>query len=230
MSLRDPGSFIDNTFPTAQVGNDQFKGSGTSQSAAVLSGAIALVLQRYPNLTPDQVKAALGATGHPLKTTKGVQLETGMKTFDLGQVGAQVPNVLSGKVPSTQNFAPASGLGSIDAARGTFHLVDTDSGSVLQGEIDVTGAAWDPQGWSAASLAGRTWSDNAWMGRTWSGSSWSGRTWSGRTWSGDAYNGRTWTGSSWSGSSWSGRTWSGSTWSGRTWSSADLDPTAGTGA
>jgi hypothetical protein len=140
-----------------------------------------------------------------------------------------------GKIPSKQTFTPATGLGSIDAARGSYHLVDTDSGAVLQGEIDVTGAAWDAATWSAAALAGTTWSGNTWLGRTWSGSSWSGRTWSGRTWSGDAYSSRTWTGTTWSGGdwasrTWSSRTWSSRTWSGRTWSSADLDPTATSGA
>jgi serine protease AprX len=230
VSLRDPGSLLDTTFPGAQVGDNEFKGSGTSQSAAVLSGAVALVLQRYPNLTPDQVKAALMASGRTLKTSSGQTLDQGMRTIDLNQVPSKVADAVSGKLPgSRQRFAPATGLGSLDAARGSFHLVDTDSGSVLEGEIDVTGAAWDPLTWSAAALEGRTWSGDAWMGRTWSGRTWSGRTWSGRTWSGDAYNGRTWTGRSWSGGDWLGRTWSGRTWSGRTWSSADLDPNASSG-
>jgi len=230
VSLRDPGSVLDTAFPGAQVGDDQFKGSGSSQSAAVLSGAIALLLQQYPRLTPDQIKAALVATGRTLKTSKGQVLDQGMKGVNLDHVVDKVRDILAGKLDTTQNFTPATGLGSIDAARGSFHLVDTDSGTILQGEVDVTGGAWDPQTWTANALAGRTWSGNTWLGRTWSGSSWSGRTWSGRTWSGTAYNGRAWTGSSWSGGDWAGRTWSGRTWTGRTWSSADLDPTASTGA
>jgi len=230
VSLRDPGSLLDGAFPTAQVGDDEFKGSGTSQSAAVLSGALALLIQHFPNLTPDQVKAALRASGRPLKTSSGQTLDQGIKTIDLNQTQSKVADVLTGKIASKQNSPQATGLGSIDAARGSFHLVDADSGAVLAGEIDVTGAAWDPATWSAAALDGRTWSGDTWLGRTWSGTSWSGRTWSGRTWSGDAYNGRTWSGRTWSGGDWSGRTWSGRTWSGRTWSSADLDPTATSGA
>ena len=162
----------------------------------------------------------------------GRPLDQGMKTIDVDQAShTSLSNLLGGLLGTTkQSYTPATGLGSIDAARGSFHLVDTDSGSILQGEVDVTGAAWNPQTWSAAALAGATWTGNTWMGRTWTGSSWSGRTWSGRTWTGDAYNGRTWTGRTWSGGDWSGRTWSGRTWTGRTWSSADLDPTATTGA
>jgi serine protease AprX len=183
VSLRDPGSYIDTAYPSAVVGTDEAKGSGTSQAAAVLSGAIALVLQRYPTLTPDQVKAVLAATGHPLRTSAGVQLEAGMKTFDLGAVNSRVADVLSGKVPSKQGFAHANGSGSLDAARGSYHLVDPNNGMSLQGEVDLSGAAWDPSTWTAAALDGRTWSGNKWMGRTWTGGTWSGRTWTGRTWS-----------------------------------------------
>ena len=41
-SLRNPGSHLDNTYPTARVGTTLFKGSGTSQATAVVSGAAAL--------------------------------------------------------------------------------------------------------------------------------------------------------------------------------------------
>ena len=176
------------------------------------------------------------ATGRTLKTSTGQTLEAGMKTVDLDRAPDRLKDLVAGKIGGTkQAFTPAAGLGSLDAARGSYHLVDDDSGAVLEGEIDITGAAWDPQTWTAASLDGRTWSGDTWLGRTWSGRTWSGRTWSGRTWSGDAYSGRTWTGRTWSGGewsgrTWSGRTWSGRTWSGRTWSSADLDPRAASGA
>jgi serine protease AprX len=218
VSLRDPGSVIDNTFSNARVGDDQFKGSGTSQSAAVLSGAIALALQRYPNLTPDQVKAGLMATGRTLKTSSGQTLDQGMKTIDLGQAPQQlVTGVLARLLPAKQNFTPATGLGSLEASRGSYHLVDTDTGSVLEGEMDVTGAAWDPQAWSAAALSGHTWRDDTWMGRRWTGTSWSGRTWSGQTWTSDPYSGHTWRSTGWSDDDFSGHTWRGTTFSGHTW-------------
>src|SRR5204862_6812922 len=38
VSLRDPGSNVDENNPTARVGDSLFKGSGTSQAAAVVSG------------------------------------------------------------------------------------------------------------------------------------------------------------------------------------------------
>jgi len=48
--------------PRGSVAGSYFRLSGTSVSAAVVSGAIALMLQQQPALTPDQVKARLMKT------------------------------------------------------------------------------------------------------------------------------------------------------------------------
>ena len=65
-SLRDPNSALDLAHPEARVGDDLLKGSGTSQAAAVVSGAVALLLERRPDLSPDQVKAMVKSSADPL--------------------------------------------------------------------------------------------------------------------------------------------------------------------
>src|SRR5581483_734079 len=64
--LRDPGSYIDQNNPDAALGGLYFRGSGTSEATAYVTGAVALLLQKYPDLTPDQVKTMLVESAHQL--------------------------------------------------------------------------------------------------------------------------------------------------------------------
>ena len=50
--------------PDNRVDTDMFRMSGTSMSAAMVSGAVAPLLQDEPNLNPDQVKYRLKATAN----------------------------------------------------------------------------------------------------------------------------------------------------------------------
>ena len=55
--LRVPNSYIDTHVAGVALLDERFmRGSGTSQSAAIASGAAALILDKFPNATPDQVK------------------------------------------------------------------------------------------------------------------------------------------------------------------------------
>jgi serine protease AprX len=83
LSLRDPGSAIDTAFPAARVGATLFRGSGTSQAAAVLSGSVALLLEKRPTLTPDEVKKLLMQTADPMPGADAIS--TGAGQLDIGQ-------------------------------------------------------------------------------------------------------------------------------------------------
>jgi serine protease AprX len=65
ISLADPSSTIYEQNPSARVGSANFVGSGTSFSAAITSGAVALDLEMNPKDKPDDVKARLLATALP---------------------------------------------------------------------------------------------------------------------------------------------------------------------
>jgi serine protease AprX len=207
--LRVPNSFIDGKYPSGIRGSRYFAGSGTSQAAAIASGSIALLLQKYPNMPPDQVKRWLRTQARPLV---GAVVNTqGKGAIDLLK--------MAGKTPSTsytQSHPVGTGTGTLDGARGSDRL--TDDGVVLSGEKDIFGKTWNAAAMATAMAAGNTWSGGTWNGNTWSGNTWSGNTWSGNTWSGNTWSGNTWSGNTWSGNTWSGNTWSGNTWSGNSWS------------
>jgi serine protease AprX len=227
VSLRAPGSYIDTTYPGARITDADgqlrlFRGSGTSQAAAVVSGSVALLLQHRPTLTPDEVKKLLMQTADPIAGADPVSAGAGQ--IDIAEAAATKPK------DATQKYAVGTGMGTLEGARGTAHVADSDSGAVLAGELDVFGVAWNAKKWAPAAKDGKawtggTWNGSAWTGSTFTGTSWAARTWStttwtGRTWSGSTWSGRTWSSAVWNGSAWTGRTWSGRTWSGRTWSSA----------
>lgn len=211
-SLRVPGSYADENHPEAREGDNYFRGSGTSQAAAVVSGIAALVVGAHPNYTPDQVKAALRTSATDVYYSTSACEGAGM-------VSARAIWASSDEIQKPQDFAPATGLGSLEAARGTDHL-ENDS-VVLKGEIDIFGKAFNGSTWSGSTWSGSTWSGGVWNGSTWSGSTWSGSTWSGSTWSGSTWSGSTWSDAYWTGSTWSGSTWSASNWTGSTWSGSN---------
>ncbi|MFN2641671.1 MAG: S8 family serine peptidase, partial [Actinomycetota bacterium] len=200
ISLRVPNSYIDEHAPAGRVGTRFFRGSGTSQAAAVTSGVVALLLQQRPSLTPDQVKGILLTTAAPLRSADPVS--SGAGVIDASKARTSPP-----QQAAPQTFAPSTGTGTLEGSRGSYHV--TDNGVALTGEKDIFGQPFNTATWAPASAAGSTWSGGTWNGSTWSGSTWSGSTWSGSTWSGSTCSGSTSSGHTLSGSIWSGSTWSG---------------------
>jgi subtilisin family serine protease len=157
VSLRNPGSHLDARFPEARQGDRFFRGSGTSQAAAVVSGAASLLLEQRPGLTPDQLKALLTSTARPL---------TGVDVQAQGAGALDLRRARSTPTPTAkQRWAKANGKGSLEAARGSRHV--TIGGELLSGETDVRGRAWN----------GHTWNGHTWNGHTWNGHTWNGHTW-----------------------------------------------------
>jgi serine protease AprX len=222
VSLRVPNSQLDAAHPEGRTGERFFRGTGTSQSSAVVAGAAALLLEQRPNLTPDQVKALLTGTAKELPAADRRAQGNGL--IDLAAASAAAtPNAV-------QTWERATGTGSLEKARGNHHV--KHQGKELRGETGFTGKKWDAQGFAKAlrkaaegkgplkgvSASGLSWSGLSWSGLSWSGLSWSGLSWSGLSWSGLSWSGLSWSGLSWSGLSWSGLSWSGLSWSGLSWS------------
>jgi serine protease AprX len=175
-----------------------------------VSGLVALILEEHPSATPDQVKMLLMETAYKLKLAEG-RVEQGRGLVD----GAEARD---SKLPKDkeQKFDPAVGTGSLEAARGSMHV--SDGVSVLEGEQDIFGQAWDGIRWSELAGAGTSWNGGEWNGSRWSGDTWTGSRWSGVNWTGSRWSGASWTGSRWSGASWTGSRWSGVNWTGSRWS------------
>ena len=213
VSLVSPGSRADVENAGARVGTRQLRGSGTSQAAAVVSGAAALVVSQRPAITPDQVKALLKGSAQRLPAADPLAQGAGMLDLKAARDRA-TPTTLAAQ----QVLAPALGTGSIEASRGVGHL--SDAGVELTGEQDIFGAPYVAATRATASETGTAWVGGAWNGNRWSGDGWSGNRWSGEVWSGNRWSGNRWSGEAWSGNRWSGNRWSGDGWLGNRWSGA----------
>src|SRR3954462_12858782 len=66
VSSRSPGSTVDQANPGSAIGDVYGKGSGTSFSTGIVSGAAALLLSKSPWLTPNQVKQRLVTSARAL--------------------------------------------------------------------------------------------------------------------------------------------------------------------
>ena len=244
VALRDPGSYVDVFHTEGMVPVDTtgryFRGSGTSEATAVTSGVVALLLQQYPSLTPDQVKNVLMASATPLYGTTANMVGAGSlnasAAFALaGQLvrnGGQVPSGPTGGALANlpdhggpQTWAPSTGSGSLEASRGGVHI--PVNGSPLTGEDTVFGTAYDPTLAGSPSApsnlaswgGGGTWDSNRWSGRAWNSNRWSGQAWAGDAWTSNRWSGQSWSSNRWSSGSWDSNRWSGALWDSTNWSS-----------
>ncbi|HTY72196.1 MAG TPA: S8 family serine peptidase [Actinomycetes bacterium] len=223
--IRVPGSYVsDQLGPNGGINDQYIRGSGTSESAAIVSGMVADLLSARPGLTPNQVKAILVGTGGNVLNTQGVVPDLA------AALAAPAPSSWS----SAQWFTRSTGTGSIEASRGSYHV--SDGTSTLSGEQDIFGNpidtsalsnaeeqvnAWQGGVWNGASWAGASWAGASWASVTWSGNDWAGASWAGASWAGASWAGASWTGASWAGASWAGASWAGASWAGAGWASED---------
>ena len=224
ISLKVPGSFVDLNVTSGKVGTRFQRGTGTSQSTAVVAGLAALLIQQYPAATPDQVKAMLKANAKPLKPA-------GAKSWYAGSGSAYVgsfTNATPLPVVAPQ-VATGKGIGTLEGSRGTYHVMS--NGVPLAGEIDIFGKPWDAVPMAALTEARATWSGGTWNGSEWTGggfvvdgatatpqtATWAGARWSGVRWSGVRWSSSDWAGVRWSDGEWDGVRWSGVRWSDMAW-------------
>jgi serine protease AprX len=208
LSVAAPGSTIYDQNPSARVGSGNFVGSGTSFSAAITSGAAALVLSDNPGLTPDQVKAQLlgntspGPVGNPFVDGHGALNAYAAATsapMDFRQSALLVLPTIAGQ---TVSLSPSRGISTWNASR------------------------WSGTPWSQGPSATQNtvaWNGSNWVGSAWNGWAWTGSAWNSGGWTGSAWNSGTWTGSAWNGGGWSGSAWNGSAWTGSAWNSSAWD-------
>jgi serine protease AprX len=233
-----PSTYVARNHQANRVSAQYFSMAGTSQSAAVVSGIAALVLSKYPDLSPAQVKYRIMASAMPW-----VEVSNGQAVYSMWQQGTGRVNAYDAvfaKLDGTANQGldvqkdlsgelHYEGYTYFDTETGMFRLKGHETWEGGYGTWSGGAGAWSG-GAGAWSGTYGAWAEGigAWSGGAgaWSGGAgaWSGGAgaWSGGAgaWSGGAgaWSGGygTWAGGAgaWSGGAgaWSGRAgaWSGS--------------------
>ncbi|MCL5961409.1 MAG: S8 family peptidase [Chloroflexi bacterium] len=165
--LASDDSTLARMFPDRVVDDHYLWLSGTSMSAAVVSGVVALAAQAHPNWTPDQIKAAVMSTARPLPLAK---LGTGSGEIDAYALATRrdAPGYANSGIPLNRYIA------------------------LLSGVTTYNSATWNSATWNSATWNSATWNSATWNSATWNSATWNSATWNSATWNSATWNSATW--------------------------------------
>lgn len=195
VSLRAIGSAIDEEF-TNYVDDTYRQGSGTSMSAAVVSGVAAAILSKKPTTEPDRLKFML------MKTARAVAVDD-EDAVGQGMVDAYAALTAPAGL-ANQGLKESTGLGSLDLSRGDLKVRVGDTvvsglytAQLLPWFVSELLGDWGELTWFLSHLLNpwrlTQWHDQYWQGHNWEGCSWDdehsdecfyGHNWEGSTWYG----------------------------------------------
>jgi serine protease AprX len=197
-SALSPDSTWDDAYPDRLgFGGEYIRLSGTSMAAPMVTGAVALLLQDEPNLTPDQVKYRLTHTGSTLTDGEG-------NTFPYLDVYAVVhgtttesaytgfmPHILLVKMAMIAYWASENG-----------------------GEnIDWENVNWESVNWNAVN----------WNAVNWNAVNWNAVNWNAVNWNAVNWNAVNWNAVNWNAVNWNAVNWNAVNWNAVNWNAAKLD-------
>lgn len=199
VSVRAPGSTIDDANPQARVGDHGFRGTGTSASVGVAAGAVALLLDAR-DVSPDEAKGRIVASATPLGDDASLDVSAAIAADDAPAANTDLGALPGSVAPAAPGDPDRPGARSFDwfAVDGVDHWMTP--GWAKQAErqgVSTAGRYWAGRYW-----AGRYWADAEWAGRYWAGSEFLGRYWAGRYWAGRYWAGRYWAGRYWAAQAW----------------------------
>ena len=134
--------------PANIISGNYFRVSGTSVSAPMVSGAVAILLQSEPGLNPDQVKYRLMSTAN--KTWSG---------YNSAKAGAGYLDVYAAVKTSTKNTANTNTLPS--------QLLTTGTEPITWGSIGWNSIGWNSIGWNSIGWNSIGWNSIGWNSDYW---------------------------------------------------------------
>ena len=177
--------------PSSLQPNGFYRGSGTSEATAVVSGLAAIFVADHPGVTTDQVKAALRVAANPI--------------YALGS-GAGIAKVAKRLARSRDDLrmddAGASG-------EGNFVISSWD--------VNDFGAATLGADWSTNKWATNKWATNKWASGVWDALSFDTNKWATNKWATNKWATNKWATNKWATNKWATNKWAASSWGSESW-------------
>ncbi len=139
--------------PTHRVDDNYFRMSGTSMSTPMVTAAVVLMLQREPNLNPDQVKYRLMSTAN-----------ANWPGYDNAKSGAGYLNTFAA-VMATSTQTANTGIA-------PSQMLTTGSDPITWGSAGWNSAGWNSAGWNSVDWDSVGWSSAGWNSAGWNTSIW----------------------------------------------------------
>jgi serine protease AprX len=141
-----------NNYNNRFVDGIYFRASGTSMSAPMVTGAVVLLLQDEPNLTPDQVKYRLLNTGSTIQGVPGDPRSYPYLDVYAAVTGTTTQNANQGIMPSLM-------------------LATGEEG------VDFTSVGWNSVGWNSVGWNSVGWNSVGWNSVGWNSVGWNSVSW-----------------------------------------------------
>jgi serine protease AprX len=153
VSILGPGNWISEHPDNVVMNGEYFRLSGTSMAAPMVTGAVVLLLQDEPNLTPDQVKYRL-----------------------IGSAG-----VIGGGNPYLDVYAAVTDTSAESANTGLVasQLLWTGDDPVAWDSVAWNSVAWNSVAWNSVAWNSVAWNSVAWNSVAWNSISFSSIAWNG---------------------------------------------------
>jgi serine protease AprX len=156
-----PGSAFASMCPTCVLTGGMIRAGGTSMAAPMVAGAAALLLERFPNLTPNQVKGILIDSARTLPGgLPGLDTYGALKRVEAGNL----PVANQGLTP---NPLVSAATGEIDYARSSWSRSSWSNASGTQ-SADWSRSSWSRSSWSSYDSSGVETSRSSWSRSSWS--------------------------------------------------------------
>ncbi len=164
-SVRVPGSDADVNHTSGYVDEVTFKGTGSSQSAAVVAGLAALLLDANPTWSPDEVKAALVRSATPVPAASATV------------AGAGIVDAVAALSADVSDAAQSFERSDVPAPSRPVAAVEEISPGVEWASVYWANADWASVYWASVYWANADWASVYWANADWASVYWASVYW-----------------------------------------------------